>query len=86
MTVDERLARLAEMTEMIAAQTIENARLAKEVQQAQKRTEEAQRKTQLILADVLGSVRSLTRVAKLHDSRLNGHERRIEKLERPRKK
>lgn len=67
MTIDERIEALTQTVELLAHSTV--------------RLEEAQQKTQVMLADVAQQLQTLATIAGIHHDTLGEHQRRMDRLE-----
>lgn len=74
MSIDERLDRLTERHEALT-QSVEMLLVAqRENEQQQRENEQQQRKNQKLLADIIGGIHDLARIARTHEDRITGLE------------
>lgn len=80
MDIDQRLANLAERHEALTQSVELMARLSEErfkrLEQAQEKNEVLLEKNQILIAEIMESVNSLSRIAHAHEQRITGLEDR----------
>jgi len=81
MSIDDRIQALVEPVELLTADVHGLQNSHAKLLEAQTKLTESQAKTQIMLAQVAENIGVLTRVAGIHQDRIDGHEQRLTQLE-----